>query len=159
GAETFELREKASEELIKLGNLAEPALQQALKDPDIEIVRRAEDCLRLIKSGAGSAADSAALRLVAQRKPADGAEVLLGYLPFATNQHVAEEVKNALVAVAVRDGQSDKALVAALSDKMPQRRIAAAVALCRAGGSDQLKPVRPLLQDADLNVRLQAALA
>jgi HEAT repeat protein len=159
GAETFELREKASEELIRLGNLAEPALQQALKDPDIEIVRRAEDCLRLIKSGAGSAPDSAALRLVAERKPAGAVEVLLRYLPYATNQLVAEEVKNSLTALAVRDGQPDKALIAALSDKMAERRMAAAVALCRTGGSDTLKPVRPLLQDADLSVRLQAALA
>jgi hypothetical protein len=159
GSDDFELREKATDELIRLGNLAAPLLQQALKDTDIEVVRRAEECLRRIKSGAGAAADTAALRLIAVRKPAGAAETLLSYLPFSTNHLVAEEVIGTLSAVAIRDGQPDKAILAALGDKNPQKRSAAGVALCRAGSGDQTKPVRALLQDADLNVRLSAAIA
>src|SRR5262249_19746791 len=87
------------------------------------------------------------------------AEALLAYLPFAANHLAAEEVKTALATVAVRDGQPDKAVLAALTDKLPQRRSAAALALCRACGSDQHKAVRPLLQDTDLSVRLHAGLA
>jgi hypothetical protein len=159
GHDTFAVREKASSELVKLGNQAVPLLQQALKDTDIEVVRRAEECLRLIKGGAGQAVDTAALRLVALRKPAGAAEVLLGYLPFAGNPLVAEEVLTTLTAVAMRDGQPDKALLTALTAKQPQRRAAAAVALCRAGSADLHKLIVPLLQDTDLTVRLQAALA
>src|SRR5262249_10550011 len=147
GDDSFDVREAAQAKLVKLGRQAVPHLHEALKSTDVEVVRRAEDCLRLIRSGAGAAVDAAALRLVALRKPAGAAEVLLSYLAFAANQLVAEEVKTALVAVALRDGQPDPALLTALTDNSIQRRVAAAVALCRAG---QPKPVRPLLQDADL---------
>lgn len=159
GNDDFNVREKATNDLVRLGSLAEPFLREALKDKDPEVVRRAEECLSLIKSGAGSATDMAAVRLVAAKKPAGAAEALLAYLPFAANHLASEEVKTALAAVALRDGQPDKAVLAALTDKLPQRRAAAALALCRGCGSDQHKAVRPLLQDADLNVRLQAGLA
>jgi HEAT repeat protein len=159
GNDDFNVREKATADLVRLGSLADPFLREALKNPDPEVVRRAEECLSLIKSGAGSATDMAALRLVAARKPPGAAEALLAYLPFATNHLASAEVKTALTAVALRDGHADKAVVAALTDKMPQRRAAAALALCRACGSEQHKAVRPLLQDADLTVRLHAAIA
>jgi hypothetical protein len=159
GNDDFNVREKAQADLVRLGSLAEPFLREALKNTDPEVVRRAQDCLSLIKSGAGSATDMAALRLLAARKPAGAAEALLAYLPFAANHLAADEVKTALAAVAVREGKPDKALLAALTDKMPQRRAAAALALCRACGSEQHKAVRPLLQDADLTVRLHAAIA
>jgi hypothetical protein len=159
GNDDFNVREKAQADLVRLGSLAEPFLREALKNPDPEVVRRAQDCLSLIKSGAGSATDMAALRLLAARKPAGAAEALLAYLPFAANHLAADEVKTALAAVAVRDGKPDKALLAALTDKLPQRRAAAALALCRTCGSEQHKAVRALLQDADLTVRLHAALA
>ncbi|OAI46048.1 hypothetical protein AYO44_12000 [Planctomycetaceae bacterium SCGC AG-212-F19] len=159
GSDTFSVREKATEEIIRLGNQTATFLQQALRDPDIEVVRRAEDCLRQIKSGAGAALDTAALRLIAERKPEGGAETVLGYLPFAANHLVVEEVVTTLSAVAVSNGQPDKAVIAALADKQPQRRAAAAVALCRGASPEHHKAVRPLLQDTDLTVRLQAALA
>src|SRR5262249_9686867 len=154
GNDDFAAREQATNDLVRLGSLAEPFLRDALKDKDPEVVRRAEECLSLIKSGAGSATDMAAIRLVAAKKPAGAAETLLAYLPFAANHLAAEEVKTALALVAMRDGQPDKAVLAALTDKLPQRRGAAALALCRACGSDEHKAVRPLLQDTDLGVRL-----
>ena len=44
---------------------------------------------------------------------------LLDYLPFADADHLTDEVGNALTALAVKDGQPDKALVAALASKEP----------------------------------------
>jgi HEAT repeat protein len=158
GDDDFQTREKATEELVKLGNQAETLLQQALKDKDIEVVRRAEECLRRIKNGTGMV-DTAAARLVALHKPAGAAEVLLGYVPFANNPLVVEEVKTTLAAVAVTNGQVDKALLAALTDKNAVRRAAAGVALCRAGPPADPKPVRLLLADGDLTVRVAAAIA
>src|SRR5947209_8125866 len=53
GSDAFEVRESATDTLVKLGARAVPLLNQAKKDPDIEVVRRAEYCLRLIDKVAG----------------------------------------------------------------------------------------------------------
>src|SRR5262245_53838473 len=42
GHRSFVTREKATQALLAAGDSARPLLQAALKDPDIEIVRRAE---------------------------------------------------------------------------------------------------------------------
>ncbi|MBL8793091.1 MAG: HEAT repeat domain-containing protein, partial [Planctomycetia bacterium] len=159
GDDSFEKREQATEDLVRLGNQAEGLLQQALKDPDVEVSRRAEECLRRIKSGAGASVETAAIRMLGRQKPAGAAEALLGYLPFAPNYLIGEEVKDVLASVAMKDGQPDKAMLAALTDKSPLRRSAAAVALVRAGGADEQKTVRLLLKDGDPTVRVQVALA
>ena len=85
GDDSFEVREKASAALTELGEVAVPLLRQAVQDPDIEVVRRAERCLQQIKAGSGTAVALAAARLIRVRKPAGAAGVLLGFLPFADN--------------------------------------------------------------------------
>src|SRR5262249_40263233 len=150
---SFPVREKASSALVALGNVAVPSLRQALTDPDIEIVRRAENCLRLIEKGYGAAVPAAAARALARRKPAGAADVLLGYLPVAENEAVAEEVRKSLVAVAVRDGKPEPALRAALADKLPARRAVAAEVLAHI--PDQRPGVLNLLQDPVQAVRLR----
>src|SRR5439155_24686324 len=93
GDDSFDVREKASAGLVALGNGARPFLEKALGDPDLEVSRRAQDCLRLIiENGSGIAVPSAAARLLALRKPAGAAEVLLAYLASTTNDAVADEV-------------------------------------------------------------------
>src|SRR5262249_40698163 len=101
----------------------------------------------------------AAARLLARRQPAGAAEALLGFLPFAANDSVAEEVRTALAAVALVKGEPDKALTAALADKWAVKRAAAAEALVRAGGAGQRAELRRLLRDPDLRVRLPVAQA
>src|SRR5215472_9900431 len=55
GDDSFEVREKASARLVTLGAVAVPVLQDAVKtNDDIEVVRRAEECLRLINRGASA---------------------------------------------------------------------------------------------------------
>jgi hypothetical protein len=160
GDNAFRVREKASAELVAMGVVAVPFLHHAVNDPDIEVVRRAEECLRHIDDrDSRIGTPMAAARLVALRKPASAAEVLLAFLPCVENESVIEEVQTALAAVAVRDGQPEKAVVDALSDKLPTRRAAAAVALCRSGSPQIRVEVRKLLQDADLTVRLRTAVA
>lgn len=159
GDDDFEVREKATKDLTALGPAAEPYLREALKSGDAEVVRRAEECLKNIGKGSPAAVVSAAARLLARRKPAGAAEALLAYAPRAAGETSEEDVRAALVAVAVRDGKPDPALVKALEDKSPGRRAAAAGALARAGARDALPSVRKLLHDAEPSVRLPVALA
>src|SRR5207237_6565036 len=100
------VRSKASDDLVKQGVVALPFLRRALKDRDLEVLHRAEECIRMIEEKeprAGLAA--AALRLVALRKPAGAAPVLLSYAPFAEDDVMSDELLTTLTALAVRDAQ------------------------------------------------------
>lgn len=142
GDNSFQVREKASAGLVARGGAACPLLRQAAKGSELEIAHRAEECLKAIEAGTGSAAVVAALRLLAVRKPAGTAEVLLAYLTSAPDENTAREVRAALADVAVRDGKPDPLLLRALEDKDPVRRAAATEALGRDGKSAQERPVR-----------------
>src|SRR4051812_40498442 len=52
GDDDFETRERATADLRKFGVPARGALRAALKDPDLEIRRRAEEILKGIEKGA-----------------------------------------------------------------------------------------------------------
>jgi hypothetical protein len=134
--ETFEVREKATTQLIALGPVAIPFLRDAAKDDDAEVVRRAKHCLEKIGSAARpDGAIGAALRLVATRKPAGAAEALLALAPSVTEPELKNELYWALESVAVRDGKPEKIVEQALDDKDPARRAAAAAALGKDGGA------------------------
>jgi hypothetical protein len=160
GAAAFRVREQATAGLVARGPVALELLRAALKDPDLEVVRRAERCLqRIQQKDYPPHVPIAAARLLARRKPGGTAEVLLAYLPFADNEGIADEVRNTLVAVAVRDGRPEKALVAVLTDGSPILRGAAGEALGRADAPGQKPAVRKLLEDPDVTVRLRVAMA
>jgi uncharacterized membrane protein (UPF0127 family) len=159
GDDSFEVRQNASAELKKVGPIAVPLLRQASKDSDIEVVRRAEDCLRHIEPASSPAVLAAAVRVLAARKPPEAAEVLLGFLPFAEDEIVAEAARGALASVAVHDGKVSPVLVAGLSDSDPLRRAAAGAAVCRAGIAEHKNAIAKLLHDKDARVRLQVGLA
>jgi PQQ-like domain/HEAT repeats len=159
GADEFSARERASAELVALGGAAAPLLRQAVKSPDIEVVRRAERCLQMIEQGSGVSLTAAAARVLGARKPPGAAEVLLNYAPLADDDTTADAVRSALAAVAVLGGQPDQAVAAALEDKAPARRAAAVQALVRSGTAEQRRDLHKYLQDPDATVRLQAALA
>jgi hypothetical protein len=143
--ESFEVREKATTQLIALGPVAVPFLREATKDDDAEVSRRAKMCLEKIGSATRpDGAVGAALRLVAARKPAGAAEVLLALAPSVTDPALKNELYWALEAVAVRDGKPDKIVEQALDDKDPSRRAAAAAALGKDGGALAKQPGRQL---------------
>jgi HEAT repeats/PQQ-like domain len=160
GDDAFAVRRKAMTDLVEVGSRATALLRQATNDPDLEIRRNAADCLRQIKDKDQAVrVIPAAARLIAARKPAGSAEVLLNYLRFADDDLIDEEVRRALAAMALRDGKADPVLVTGLTDKDPVRRAAAAEALCRAKLSDQLPAVRKLLADPETPVRIRVGLA
>jgi hypothetical protein len=159
GNDSFAVRERASEDLVAAGAAAESLLREAKRDPDPEIARRAEECLQRITRTASPSLIAAAARLLAARKPDGAAEALLAFVPHAADDYVADEVRDALAAVALRDGKPDPDVVAALADKDADRRAAAGTALARAEADDLRAAVRKLLDDPEAEVRLHVALA
>jgi HEAT repeat protein/outer membrane protein assembly factor BamB len=158
GSRSYKVRAKASRDLLIAGRAAIPFLRPALHDPDVEIVRRAEELLRRIESGSDAALATAAAQLVAARKPDGATRVLLAFLPFADDDMVQEALWNALAAVGLKNGKPSQALLAAAQDKEATLRAAAAFVLGRAG-ADHRPMVRRLLKDTDVQVRYQAASA
>ena len=77
----------ASGQLAALGSRAKSFLQEATKDSDVEVWRRAKDCLQKIDQGSGrSKQRPPPPRLVARRKPDKAVEVLLIYLSSAEDR-------------------------------------------------------------------------
>jgi hypothetical protein len=156
GDDSFAVRERATTDLIQEGHVALPPLRAALKDPDPEVVRRAEHCLKVIGQESELGLTLAAARLLAARRPDGAAEALLAYLPSADEEVVEEAVLSALLGVGLADGKPAPALAAALTDREPSRRAAAAFVVGRAA-PEQRRPVHRLLTDPDARVRLRAA--
>jgi hypothetical protein len=160
GDRSFKVRQKASADLVALGTIARPYLSQATKAPDPEIVRRAEECLEQIRpEGSRQELTVAAIRLLAARKPAATIETLLAFLPFAENEIVTGEIQEALVSLSRQGPQARKVLLSTLADRFAVRRAVAAEVLCQSGSPEAQAAVVPLLKDADLTVRLRAAMA
>src|SRR5262249_62117951 len=84
---------------------------------------------------------------LALRKSDGARKALLDYIPFAEQEYLAEEIRTALTALAVRDGKPDPVVVEALADRQAARRAAAGVALTRAGGAGKLPALPQPLQD------------
>ncbi|HXG12587.1 MAG TPA: HEAT repeat domain-containing protein [Gemmataceae bacterium] len=159
GNDSFEVREKATAELLEMGTAAVPFLRQAAGNPDAEVSQRARKCLDAIEKEKLSPLSPVTVRLAALRRPPGTVETLLAYLPSAEDEGVAGEVQAALAAITRRDGKADPALLRALDDKVPARRAAAAAALCQAGLAEVRPAVRKLLHDPEPAVRLRVALA
>ncbi|MBL8793090.1 MAG: PQQ-binding-like beta-propeller repeat protein [Planctomycetia bacterium] len=160
GDDDFDVREQATKDLLAEGSAANGLLRQAIaaRDTDVEIVRRAERILETQKAP-GSHVSAAAARLLGKKKPPGSAAALLAYQPFAEDESVVEALRAAVIAVALRDGQPDPAITAALEDKLPARRGLAAEALIRGGSPEQRAHLRKFLTDAEAEVRLRAGLA
>jgi hypothetical protein len=145
GDDDFEVREKATNDLIALGGAALSELRRATKSSDAEVAARAKRCVAKIKEVSGpEGVLTAALRLVALKRPPGAAEVLLALAPTLTDEADARELRGALAAVAVRDGKTDRAVEKALEDKDPARRAAAKAALGKDGGAFEKEPGRRL---------------
>jgi HEAT repeat protein len=157
GSDDFARREQATRDLIALGRPALDALRQARRsDPDPEVRMRAGLCADAVESALDPNVALAAVRRLAHLRAAGAAGPLLALLPDVDWQF-QDEIYHALPRVAARDGKADPAALAALDDKVPLRRAAAALAVALAGGAEDRDRVRKLLADPDANVRLRAA--
>jgi hypothetical protein len=158
GDDDFETREKAVDELIRAGRKALPFLKAAERDKDPERARRVTHCLQEIDSRADLTRVVAAARVLSERRPDGAVPVLLAYLPAAADEETEEAVLRSLLALGMNAGKADPALVKALTDKEPLRRVAAGYVLGRSDPT-QRAAVRRLLADADPRVRYETAVA
>lgn len=159
GDDSFDLREKASAELVSLGALAVSALTDAEHDPDFEIADRARRCLALIKSGGSAEVASAAARVLARLNPPGTTAALLAYAPSAGNVKTVQEIAKALTRTAAREHNIDPDVAAAVSDKAAPRRQIAGEVLASAGDLEQRAAAAKLLKDRDVHVRLGVGMA
>jgi HEAT repeats len=158
GDDSFAAREKASQSLVAYGLAAQPMLREALKNNDVEIARRAEECLQQIRHES-PALLVAAIRAVEIARPPGAADALLGLLPVARDDGLPDILRSALVAVAVRQGASDPALVRALADSEPIVRAGAAYALMAAHAPDAREQCTRLLHDPNPAVQVSVGVA
>jgi hypothetical protein len=157
GDNAYPVREQASRDLIEAGRIALQYLRPALKDPDLEIARRARRAIDAIESGATTALVLAAMHVLADRNPPGSSAALLDFLPFAELEAVTDEILVALMAVGVRGGKADPAVMAAVADPRPLKRGAAALVLGRSPNADHRTRAKSLLRDPDASVRFRAA--
>ncbi len=153
GAPSFKVRSRASKALIKQGIPALAFLKPALTSADAEVVRRAGLCIEEIRRGPGPALPAAAIRLLARphadktHSPAAAIRVLLGYVPFADDETVEDEVAVALTLLSSREEKIDPLLPEALRDPLAARRAMAARVLSRVGTAEHQVGLRKLLND------------
>src|SRR5262249_4169886 len=144
---------KACAEVLGVGAAAVPLLRQLSRDPDRPGATLARRCLQHLEEKPG-ALSSAVVRLTALRRPAGAASALLAFMPHADNEVVLGEVRDALAAVAYRNGRPDPDLVAALDDTLAVRRAAAVAALCGNRLRAPVERLRKALRDPSPFVRL-----
>ena len=152
GVDDFEERVRATQEIESYGPAAIAPLKAAARDTDAEVAFRARQALKKVETVPHSAVASAAVRAVVKLKPDGAAGALIGFLPLADDESVADAIRDALTSLAVgKDGKADPALIAALADSSPARRAAAYTALIQGGPADQLiriKDAYPRVRDA-----------
>lgn len=161
GSKNFSTRNHAAQELVKAGLNAKALLRETMQNPkaEQEIARRAELCMRQIDDGQEIVLAQAAARMLQKRRPPEAARVLIDYVPFAVDPQVLAAVQDALNVVAVRQGQADPAVLQAARDAHVGKRIAAGVALARAGGAVHKPAIAHLLKDESIHVRFPVTIA
>jgi HEAT repeat protein len=157
GAEQFAEREEASDRLINLGVAAVPFLREATRSSNLEVNHRAQQCLNEIGPAPDPAVLAAAVRLLSRKPPEDGVALLLEFFPFCGEEWLEEEVMTALIAVGIKSGKPDPAILTALKNTLPARRAAATCVLARRGEMEHRAAVRDMLADPDFKVRTAAA--
>ncbi len=158
GNDSFATRDGAHKELLQLGQCALAALKGAAGHPDPETNVRIRRIRQTILARTEPHIQAAAARRLGAIKPAGTVEVLLAYLPSATDTGVIDELCSAITAVALRDDALDSRVVKCLNDPSPIKRSVAAQVLLRLKSKEHLPFIRKMLHDAEPRVRLRVGM-
>lgn len=160
GDEEYSVREKATRGLVDLGAVARAKLTAALQSADAEVKKRARYALdRITPPSDDSRILPAVARVLAVRKPPEGAEALLNLLPHIESAEVADETAKALAPLALdKDGKPLPVVLVALASTLNVQRAAAGSALA-SGAEENKNLARKLLGDTAVGVRRRVALA
>src|SRR5205814_9956478 len=109
---------------------------------DTEVARRAGQLLDKIAQQRATPLTAAVVRLLAVRRPAGTAKVLLAYYPWACDEATGKEVLYALATLVEVDPTAKKTVEAALNADEPRTRTAAACVLGGDGGAFLKQPGR-----------------
>ncbi len=160
GSESYRLREQALTDLINRGPAAVRILREAIKESDLETVRRLEKCLAVIQErDVAPDVVPAAVRLLAAHEAVGAVDAMLAYIPYAESDAALDETRSLLAQLSKKDTKAHALLVAHLGDALVLRRAAAAEALCQSGTAEEKAQARKLLADADAHVRMRVASA
>jgi hypothetical protein len=153
GADDFDDRVKATEEIELYGPAAVGPLKTAERDSDPEIAYRARIVLKKMAKIPHSAVAAATVRAIVKLKPEGATAALIGFLPLADDETIADSIRDALTGLAVKDGKADPSLIRALSDNSAMRRSAAYIALTIGGPPGErirIKDAYPKVREAIL---------
>jgi hypothetical protein len=157
GDDDFDVREKASEDLAKAGLSALSILRAAVNNPDVEIARRVEICLRPISQGDESARIVAAALILAHHQADGVVNVLMAYLPSVPDDEVvADGLREALILYTKAIKRIDPQLRKALDDPIAANR-AMAARIIGEGVPSERELIRRLLDDPSPKVRYVVA--
>lgn len=157
GAPQFRIRQQAADRLVGLGPAALPALREAVTNPDREVATTARKCIQAIEERKDTVLLPAVVRQLVRERPEGAMEALLGFLPFAADADLEEEIWFGLDSLAKQSGQRLQRLKAMREDKQPARRAAVAYLFGRRGDAHEREAAIKLLTDSDPLVRLRAA--
>lgn len=163
GSSSYVVREQASKQLVKEGTPVLAFLKEMEFDSNIELARRASECLRTIRGKSNTAVPIAAAHLLAKptaqkdHSPSEAIRSLLAYIPFADDDSVEEEILTCLTLLSLREPKVEPAIEKALSDASVVRRGAAAYVIGHVGTKEQVAKIPAMLEDPQPIVRLRAA--
>ncbi len=159
GDDNFEIREQASASLGAIGITAIAELKTAVTSPDIEVSRRAKDCIQKIEDGSRKFVIASVIRLLGKKNPEGTLQALINYAPFSEIDQTNEDLIQSLALSGSNNGTPDKLILSGIQDKNSQLKIACASALAIINPNTFAKEALPLLKAEDARVRYKIAIA
>jgi len=156
-SDSFEQREEASRKLVGLGPAALAALRPLRRAKDIELSRRANDCVAKIDAAHSLRNQAAAIELLRRRTDSAVLAALVQFAPYAPDEETQDEVWFGAYDIVKANPKLCGQLIEHVKDKLPTRRGLAGCLVGRLGNPAERESMRPLLRDPDPTVRLRAA--
>ncbi|MEI6773110.1 MAG: hypothetical protein WCL90_16270, partial [Planctomycetota bacterium] len=158
GDDNFETREQTSATLNAIGIAALPDLKTASKSPDVEISRRAKDCIQKIEEGSRKFVVAASIRLLGKKNPQGALATLINYSQFAELDQTTEDLIQAIISTGSSNGTPEKPIIDAIGGKNALAKTVCAEALAIINPELFKKEALSLLDSDEPRVRYKIAL-